>query len=155
MDILRGKESLLLMWFDRRFDSLRIWTVSVVSLLLFFGCGSSAEVRPAPQKPPPIQFVQGELQKDFKVSLNRAWNGLNEAIKEMSVVVHGTFKDDMSAEMTGKFETQETFLIRITAKEPDLVTIGVRMGDVGNELESKKFMDAIRNQLEESKSKNQ
>jgi hypothetical protein len=97
--------------------------------------------------------LEGELQRDFEVSLNEAWKGLNEAIREMTVVVHGTYKDDSGAEMIGMLENREGFTIRMTPKGPGSVTVGIRIGKTGNESESRAFMEALRKRLEPPKPK--
>lgn len=90
-------------------------------------------------------YIRGELKRTYHIGYDRAWTATNRAVKELQLKVDETSKDAFSAEMKGALADGEKFSIILKPEGSELVTVGVRIGLIGDEEKSLRIHQAISN----------
>jgi hypothetical protein len=88
-------------------------------------------------------YIKGELKRTYEVGYERAWTATNDAVKKLELEVETTTKDAFFAELKGNMASGEKFSITLEPDKPGMVTVGVRIGLIGDKEKSQRIHEEI------------
>lgn len=91
-----------------------------------------------------VLYIKGELHSTEDVSLDRAWNATQAAIKDMGFTVTAKDKDAVSAELVALTADNKKISIILNRKADNVTEISIRVGTFGDESMSRLILEKIR-----------
>ena len=91
-----------------------------------------------------VLYVKGELHSTEDVSLDRAWNATQAAIKDMGFNVTAKERDAVSATLVAFTADGKKIQIILNRKADNVTEIGIRVGTFGDESMSRLILERIR-----------
>jgi hypothetical protein len=94
-----------------------------------------------------IAYVGGELKTVEDVSLKRAWNATQKAMKDLEFTITSKDKDAFNGKLIAKGATNRTIKIKLKRESNRLTEIRIRVGTFGDESMSLLILDRIKKQF--------
>jgi Protein of unknown function (DUF3568) len=89
-------------------------------------------------------YVEGEMRTDYYFSVNAVWSAVEKTIADMK---GSDVEPDKDGGKIVAVINDEKVTFRVTYKDKDLTTLGVRVGPVGNQTASKVIQDRVADNL--------
>jgi hypothetical protein len=94
-----------------------------------------------------VAYVGGELKTVQKVSLNKAWNATQKAMKDLGFTITSKEKDAFNSKLTAKGVANKIIRIKLNKKANMLTEIRIRVGTFGDESVSLEILERIKKQF--------
>ena len=123
-------------------------TVALAAALLALGGGCAAVVVGGAVVAAGVgtyAYVNGEMKGTETVSLDRAWNASQAAMKDLEFPITDKSKDALQAELTARTSADKKILIKLKRVSDGATEIGIRVGTFGDEAMSRLILDKIKN----------
>ena len=115
-----------------------------MGLLMNSGCAAVLVGGAAAGGAGAVLYIKGELHSTEDVSLDRAWNATQAAIKDMGFTVTAKDKDAVSAELVALTADNKKISIILNRKADNVTEISIRVGTFGDESMSRLILEKIR-----------
>jgi len=115
-----------------------------MGLLMNSGCAAVLLGGAAAGTAGTVLYVKEELHSSEGVSLDRAWNATQAAIKDMGFIVTTKEKDAVSAKLVALTADNKTIQIILNRETDNLTEISIRVGTFGDESMSRLILERIR-----------
>ena len=89
-------------------------------------------------------YVEGEMKTDYYFSVNAVWSAVEKTIADMK---GSDVEPDKDGGRIVAVINDEKVTFRAVYKDKDLTTLGVRVGQVGNQTASKVIQDRVADNL--------
>jgi len=89
-------------------------------------------------------YVEGEMRTDYYFSVDAVWSAVEKTIADMK---GRDVEPDKDGGKIVAVINDEKVTFRLTYKDKDLTTLGVRVGQVGNQTASKVIQDRVADNL--------
>lgn len=89
-------------------------------------------------------YVEGEMRTDYYFSVDGVWSAVEKTIADMK---GRDVEPDKDGGKIVAVINDEKVTFRVTYKDKDLTTLGVRVGPVGNQTASKVIQDRVADNL--------
>ena len=89
-------------------------------------------------------YVEGEMKTDYYFSVDAVWSAVEKTIADMK---GSDVEPDKDGGRIVAVINDEKVTFRLTYKDKDLTTLGVRVGQVGNQTASKVIQDRVADNL--------
>jgi hypothetical protein len=89
-------------------------------------------------------YVEGEMKTDYYFSVDAVWSAVEKTIADMK---GSDVEPDKDGGRIVAVINDEKVTFRLTYKDKDLTTLGVRVGPVGNQTASKVIQDRVADNL--------
>lgn len=119
-------------------------TILGMSVLMSSGCAAVLLGGAAAGTAGTVLYVKGELHSTEDVSLDRAWDATQAAIKDMGFIVTTEDKDAVSATLVALTADSKKIKIILNRKTDKLTEISIRVGTFGDESMSRLILERIR-----------
>ena len=94
-----------------------------------------------------VAYVGGELKTVEEVSLNRAWDATQKAMKDLEFTITSKEKDAFNSQLIAKGAANKTIKIKLNKQSDTLTKIRIRVGTFGDESLSLKILESIKKQF--------
>ena len=94
-----------------------------------------------------VAYVGGELKTVEEVSLNRAWNATQKAMKDLGFTITSKEKDAFNSKLTAKSVANKIIKIKLNRQSDMLTEIRIRVGTFGDESLSLQILESIKKQF--------
>jgi len=94
-----------------------------------------------------VGYVGGELKTVEKVSLHRAWNATQKAMKDLEFTITSKEKDAFDGQLIAKGAANKTIKIKLNKQSDTLTEIRIRVGTFGDKSVSLNIMESIKKQF--------
>lgn len=91
-------------------------------------------------------YIKGESVTTFKADVKTGFDASRQALEAMSIPILREKRDAVSGHVIGRLADHQV-TITLTQVEPDLVSVGVRVGVWGDENASRRILRAIGQRL--------
>lgn len=115
-----------------------------MSLLMNCGCAAVLVGGAAAGAAGTVLYVKGELHSTEDVSLDRAWNATQAAIRDMGFIVTANEKDAVSGTLVALTADNTKIKIVLNRKADNMTEISIRVGTFGDESMSRLILERIR-----------
>ncbi len=119
-------------------------TIMGMVLLMSSGCAAVLVGGAAAGTAGAVLYVKGELHSTEDVSLDRAWNATEAAIKDMGFIVTTNEKDAVSATLVALTADSTKIKIVLNIKADNVTEISIRVGTFDDESMSRLILENIR-----------
>ncbi len=119
-------------------------TILGIGLLINSGCAALLFGGAAAGGAGTILYIKGELHSTEGVSLDRAWDATQTAIKDMGFTVTTEDKDAFSATLVAFTADGKKIQIALNRKADNVTEISIRVGTFGDESMSHLILERIR-----------
>ena len=116
-------------------------------LTLLFNSGCAALVIGGAAGAGSYAYISGELKTNESVSLNRAWNATQKAVKKSGFTVTSKDKDDFYAKLIARGAGDKKLTIKLKKQSDNITEIKIRVGMIGDESMSRLVYDEIKKQI--------
>lgn len=94
-----------------------------------------------------VAYVGGELKTVQKVSLNKAWNATQKAMKDLGFTITSKEKDAFNGQLTAKGAANKIIRIKLKRQSNMRTEIRIRVGTFGDESVSLEILERIKKQF--------
>jgi len=94
-----------------------------------------------------VGYVGGELKTVEKVSLNKAWNATQRAMKDLEFTITSKDKDAFNGKLIAKGAVNKTIKIKLNRQSDTLTEIRIRVGTFGDKSLSLEILENIKKQF--------
>jgi len=94
-----------------------------------------------------VAYVGGELKTVQDVSLNKAWNATQKAMKDLGFTITSKEKDAFNGQLTSKGVANKIIKIKLKRESNRLTEIRIRVGTFGDKSVSLKILESIKKQF--------
>ena len=94
-----------------------------------------------------VAYVAGELQAAEEVGIDHAWNGTEQALQDLGLVVTSKDKDDLSGSLVARGSEGKTVTVRLERLQSDRTMLRIRVGTFGDQNLSTAILDRIEERL--------
>jgi len=94
-----------------------------------------------------VGYFGGELKSTEEVSLNRAWNATQKAMKDLEFTTRSQEKDTFNSQLIAKGAANKIIKIKLKKQSNMLTEIRIRVGTFGDESLSLKILESIKKQF--------
>ena len=94
-----------------------------------------------------VAYVGGELKTVEEVSLNRAWDATQKAMKDLEFTITSKEKDAFNSQLIAKGAANKIIKIKLNRQSDTLTEIRIRIGTFGDESLSLKILESIKKQF--------
>ena len=91
-----------------------------------------------------VAYVGGDLKSTEEVSLNRAWNATQKAMKDLEFTITSKEKDAFNGQLIAKGVANKIIKIKLNRQSNMLTEIRIRVGTFGDESLSLKILERIK-----------
>ena len=94
-----------------------------------------------------VKYVNNTLQVTQDVSLDKAWNAANGALKELHIAVSASAKDGASGKLEARNAQDQPVAIQLTRKTDSITEIQIAVGTFdssGNRTEAQQIYDKMK-----------
>ena len=116
-------------------------------LALFFNTGCAALVIGGAAGAGSYAYISGEMKSNESISLNRAWNATQKAVKKSGFTVTSKEKDDFYAKLVARGAGDKKLTIKLKRQSDNITEIKIRVGMLGDESMSRLIYDEIKKQI--------
>ena len=88
--------------------------------------------------------IKGELQSTEKVSLDRAYQATEKAVKDLELTITSKQKDAFDGEVIARRATGKKVTIKLKRQSVSVTEIKIRVGTFGDEQISKDILDTMK-----------
>lgn len=92
-------------------------------------------------------YIKGELKTDYPYPYDQTWDASLTAMERLEIEVATHERDSLGGKITGKREDGKVVVIKIKNKGLGVTTVGVRVGNFGDQEASRKIHQTILNVL--------
>jgi len=89
------------------------------------------------------KYIEGNLERDYPLSYERAWDITNEALANLKISITSSFKEKTTARIDAVRRDGKNVIIKLKDKGQGVTSIGIRVGVFGNRVLSEKIHDEI------------
>ena len=91
-----------------------------------------------------VIYVTGELRSSEAVSLDRAWDAVQAAMKDMEYAVTDKEKDATTAKLTARGAGDKKIVVSLRKESGTVTRIGIRVGTMGDRTISYQILEKIK-----------
>jgi RNA binding exosome subunit len=91
-----------------------------------------------------VGYFGGELKSTEEVSLNRAWNATQQAMKDLGFTITSKEKHALNSQLIAKGAANKRIKIKLNKQSNMLTEIRIRVGTFGDESLSLKILERIK-----------
>lgn len=124
------------MKFNRLITTLLLFSLSSCALAVVAGSAAGAAL-----------YYRGQLRASRNATLDQAWHATNIAFDVLDLVLISKERDGLSASFEGRRSDNAKVNIQIKKLEEDVVEIGIRVGILGDEQQSRIILSQIERRL--------
>jgi hypothetical protein len=89
------------------------------------------------------KYIEGNLERDYPLSYEKAWNITNEALANLRISITNSLKEKTKGEIEAVRRDGKSVLIKLKDKGQGVTSIGIRVGVFGDRDLSEKIHDEI------------
>jgi hypothetical protein len=90
------------------------------------------------------KYIKGELQSTEKVSLDKAYQATEKAVKDLELTITSKQKDAFDGEVIARRATGKKVTIKLKRQSDSVTEIKIRVGTFGDEYISKDILDTMK-----------
>jgi len=118
-----------------------------LNFLVNNGCPASVFLMGGAAGAGTVAYVGGELKTVEEVSLNRAWNAAQKAMKDLGFTITSKEKDAFNSQLIAKGAANKIIKIKLNRQSNMLTEIRIRVGTFGDESLSLQILESIKKQF--------
>ena len=118
-----------------------------LALAILFGSGCAAVVVGAAAGAGAIIYHQGELRSSETANYDVAWDASLAGLKDLNYVVVDKLKGALKGRIIARAPGDKKVTIDLEKESGMATRIGIRIGTLGNEAQSRTVLDAIKKHL--------
>ena len=119
----------------------------LLSLLANIGCAAALLAGGAAAGAGSYAFITGELKATEDVSLDRAYQSTQQAMKDLEFTITSKQKDALYGEVIARRASGEKVAVKLNKKSNSLTEIKIRVGTFGDESVSRQIHETIKKHL--------
>ena len=94
-----------------------------------------------------VAYVGGEMKTVEEISLNKAWNATQKAMKDLEFTITSKEKDAFNSQLIAKGAANKIIKIKLNRQSNMLTEIRIRVGTFGDESLSLQILEIIKKQF--------
>ena len=118
-----------------------------LALVVLFGSGCAVAVVGAAVGAGAIVYHKGELRSSEAANYDAAWDATLAGLKDRNYVVVDKLKGAIKGKVVARASGDRKVVVILEKESGTVTRIGIRVGTIGNEVESHAVLDAIKKHL--------